>query len=117
MPHDTLPQGCVTVWQWQKMWHNVSSVTQVADVAGRTTEQGRSLVFGCVRSCSGVFGSCNPQAIMLARLRRLILIREADTTEKPMANSQWRTNKANALVRSFGTISTLDRAGTFCAGL
>ena len=65
LPHDTLPQGCVTVWQWQKIWHNVSSVIQVADVASvvsvidvtipnkRTTEQGRSV-------CSVLFGYVRP---------------------------------------------------------
>ena len=40
LPHDTLPQGCVTVWQWQKMWHNVSNVTQVADVTQVTSVTG-----------------------------------------------------------------------------
>ena len=53
MPHDTLPQGCVTVWQWQKMWHNVSNVTQVADVAGRTANN-RTGAFACVRLSSVV---------------------------------------------------------------
>ena len=74
MPHDTLPQGCVTVWQWQKMWHNVSSVTQVADVTDVTQVSSVTEVTS-VRSCSLVrsvlFGSCNPQAIMLTHLRWL----------------------------------------------
>mgnify|MGYP006967242557 CR=1 FL=1 len=68
MPHDTLPQGCVTVWQWQKMWHNVSNVTQVADGKPNTEQPNRG-----VRLCSVVFGLVRVFGVRCSELSLLLI--------------------------------------------